>query len=105
MISVAVLYLAFIAGCVIQSIATSIRGSGISVGSSSMVITVMSIPGVGSSEVTMGLTFQHAGLIANEGAKVSPQFSAVKFIVGPFGGLLLILSAENSTRRSALIEL
>jgi glycosyltransferase 2 family protein len=53
----------------------------------------------------MGLTFQHAGLIANEGAKVLLQFSAVNFIVGAFGGLLWILSAEKSTQRSALIEL
>jgi hypothetical protein len=105
MISVALLYSAFVAGCVIQSIATPISRSGISVDSTSMLITVMPIPEWTVREVTMGPTFQHAGLIANEGAKVLLRFSAVNFIVGAFGGLLWILSAEKSTQRSALIEL
>ena len=70
-----------------------------------MLITVMPIPGWTVREVTIGPTIQHAGLIANEGTKVLLRFSAVNFIVGAFGGLLWILSAEKSSQRSALIDL
>jgi hypothetical protein len=104
MISVALLCSAFMAGRVIHSIATPISRSGISVGST-MLITLMPIPGWEVREVTMGRTFQYAGLIANEDAKVLLRFSAVNLIVGAFGGMLWILNAEKSTQRAALIEL
>jgi hypothetical protein len=51
----------------------------------------------------MGLAFGFAGLAANEGVNVSLLFGAVSFIVGAFGGLVWILSAEKAAQGSAPI--
>ena len=63
-----------------------------------MLITMLpiSIAGWGVREATMGLAFGYAGLMANEGVNISLLFGAVSFIVGAFGGLVWIFSAEKS---------
>jgi glycosyltransferase 2 family protein len=43
-------------------------------------------------------------LLANEGVKVSLLFGAVSFIVGAFGGLVWIFSAEKAAQGAAPIE-
>ena len=65
-----------------------------------MLITMMpiSIAGWGVREATMGLAFGFAGLAANEGVNVSLLYGAVFFIVGAFGGLVWILSAEKAAQ-------
>jgi hypothetical protein len=71
-----------------------------------MLITMLpiSIAGWGVREATMGLAFGWAGLMANEGVNVSLLFGAVSFVVGAFGGLVWIFSAEKAERGSAPIE-
>jgi uncharacterized membrane protein YbhN (UPF0104 family) len=64
----------------------------------------VSIAGWGVREATMGLAFGWAGLMTNEGVNVSLLFGAVSFVVGAFGGLVWILSAEKAERGSAPIE-
>jgi hypothetical protein len=49
----------------------------------------------------MGLAFGFAGLAPNEGVNISLLFGAVSFIVGAFGGLVWILSAEKAAQGSA----
>jgi glycosyltransferase 2 family protein len=68
-----------------------------------MLITMLpvSIAGWGVREATMGLAFGYAGLMTNEGVNVSLLFGAVYFIVGAFGGLVWILSAEKAAKNSA----
>ncbi|MFH0299615.1 lysylphosphatidylglycerol synthase transmembrane domain-containing protein [Bradyrhizobium sp. 31Argb] len=65
-----------------------------------MLITMLpiSIAGWGVREASMGLAFGYAGLAANEGVNVSLLFGAVSFIVGAFGGLVWILSAEKKAQ-------
>src|SRR6266513_2096274 len=71
-----------------------------------MLITMLpiSIAGWGVREATMGLAFGYAGLMTNEGVNVSLLFGAVSFIVGAFGGLVWIFSAEKAAQGSAPIE-
>jgi uncharacterized membrane protein YbhN (UPF0104 family) len=71
-----------------------------------MLITMLpiSIAGWGVREATMGLAFGYAGLMTNEGVNVSLLFGAVSFIVGAFGGLVWIFSAEKASRDSAPID-
>jgi hypothetical protein len=71
-----------------------------------MLITMLpiSIAGWGVREATMGLAFGYAGLMTNEGVNVSLLFGAVSFIVGAFGGLVWIFSAEKAAKGSAPIE-
>ncbi len=71
-----------------------------------MLITMLpiSIAGWGVREATMGLAFGYAGLMTNEGINVSLLFGAVSFLVGAFGGLVWIFSAEKAAQGSALIE-
>jgi hypothetical protein len=57
--------------------------SGISVGSTFVLISVILIPGWEVREATIGLS-------ANDGVNVSLLFSAVHLIVDTFGGLLWI---------------
>ncbi len=52
----------------------------------------------------MGLAFGYAGLMTNEGVNVSLLYGAVSFIVGAFGGLVWILSAEKAAQGSAPIK-
>jgi glycosyltransferase 2 family protein len=71
-----------------------------------MLITMLpiSIAGWGVREASMGLAFGYAGLPANEGVNVSLLFGAVSFIVGAFGGLVWILSAEKKSQGDKPIE-
>jgi hypothetical protein len=63
----------------------------------------ISIAGWGVREATMGLAFGYAGLMTNEGVNISLLFGAVSFIVGAFGGLVWIFSAEKAAQGSAPI--
>lgn len=71
-----------------------------------MLITMLpiSIAGWGVREASMGLAFGYAGLPANEGVNVSLLFGGVSFIVGAFGGLVWILSAEKKSQGDKPIE-
>ncbi|GLR85538.1 lysylphosphatidylglycerol synthase transmembrane domain-containing protein [Bradyrhizobium iriomotense] len=95
-----------IAWCVVQSIAAPVSfGETFLLIPPVMLITLMpiSIAGWGVREATMGLAFGFAGLAANEGVNVSLLFGAVSFIVGAFGGLVWIFSAEKAQQGSAPI--
>jgi uncharacterized membrane protein YbhN (UPF0104 family) len=95
-----------IAWCVVQSIAAPVVFSQIfQLVPPVMLITMLpiSIAGWGVREATMGLAFGYAGLITNEGVNVSLLFGAVSFIVGAFGGLVWIFSAEKAAQGSAPI--
>jgi uncharacterized membrane protein YbhN (UPF0104 family) len=96
-----------IAWCVVQSIAAPVLfGQVFQLIPPVMLITMLpiSIAGWGVREATMGLAFGYAGLMANEGINVSLLFGAVTFIVGAFGGLVWIFSAEKAAQGSAPIE-
>ena len=95
-----------IAWCVVQSIAAPVGfGQIFLLIPPVMLITMMpiSIAGWGVREATMGLAFGFAGLAANEGVNVSLLYGAVSFIVGAFGGLVWIFSAEKAQQGSAAI--
>jgi glycosyltransferase 2 family protein len=96
-----------IAWCVVQSI-TALVGFGqiFQLIPPVMLITMLpiSIAGWGVREATMGLAFGYAGLMTNEGVNVSLLFGAVSFIVGAFGGLVWIVSAEKAAQGTAPIE-
>lgn len=64
-----------------------------------MLITMMpiSIAGWGVREATMMVAFGYAGLAQTDGTVVSILFGTISFIVGCVGGLVWILSAENSS--------
>jgi hypothetical protein len=51
----------------------------------------------------MGLAFGYAGLATSEGVNVSLLFGAIYFIVGAFGGLVWIFSAEKAAQGAAPI--
>ena len=96
-----------IAWCVVQSIAAPVVFSQIfQLVPPVMLITMLpiSIAGWGVREATMGLAFGYAGLMTNEGVNVSLLFGAVSFIVGAFGGLVWIFSAEKAAQGSAPIQ-
>ncbi len=96
-----------IAWCVVRSIAAPVGfGETFQIIPPVMLITMLpiSIAGWGVREATMGLAFGFAGLMANEGVNVSLLFGAVSFIVGAFGGLVWIFSAEKAAQGSAPIE-
>lgn len=96
-----------IAWCVIMSIAAPVGfGEIFQIIPPVMLITMLpiSIAGWGVREATMGLAFGFAGLMTTEGVNVSLLFGAVSFMVGGFGGLVWILSAEKAARGSAPIE-
>ena len=95
-----------IAWCVVQSIAAPVGfDQTFLLIPPVMLITMLpiSIAGWGVREATMGLAFGYAGLMTNEGINVSLLFGAVSFIVGAFGGLVWIFSAEKAAQRSAPI--
>jgi glycosyltransferase 2 family protein len=97
-----------IAWCVVRSIAAPVRfGQVFQLIPPVMLITMMpiSIAGWGVREATMGLAFGYAGLLASEGVNVSLLFGAVSFLVGAFGGLVWIFSAEKAAKGSAPIAL
>jgi uncharacterized membrane protein YbhN (UPF0104 family) len=96
-----------IAWCVVQSIAAPVVFSQIfQLVPPVMLITMLpiSIAGWGVREATMGLAFGYAGLMTNEGVNVSLLFGAVSFVVGAFGGLVWIFSAEKAAQGSVPIE-
>jgi glycosyltransferase 2 family protein len=96
-----------IAWCVVNSIAAPVLFSEIfQLVPPVMLITMLpiSIAGWGVREASMGLAFGYAGLMANEGVKVSLLFGAVSFIVGAVGGLLWIFSAEKAAQGAVPIQ-
>jgi uncharacterized membrane protein YbhN (UPF0104 family) len=96
-----------IAWCVVQSIASPVVFSQIfQLVPPVMLITMLpiSIAGWGVREATMGLAFGYAGLMTNEGINISLLFGAVSFMVGAFGGLVWIFSAEKAAQVSAPIQ-
>jgi hypothetical protein len=96
-----------IAWCVVQSIAAPVAfGQIFQLIPPVMLITMLpiSIAGWGVREATMGLAFGYAGLMTNEGINVSLLYGAVSFIVGAFGGLVWIFSAEKAAQGTAPIE-
>jgi uncharacterized membrane protein YbhN (UPF0104 family) len=96
-----------IAWCVVQSIAAPVAFSQIfQLVPPVMLITMLpiSIAGWGVREATMGLAFGYAGLMTNEGVNISLLFGAVSFMVGAFGGLVWIFSAEKAAKGAAPIE-
>ena len=96
-----------IAWCVVQSIAAPVGfGQIFQLIPPVMLITMLpiSIAGWGVREATMGLAFGYAGLMTNEGINISLLFGAVSFMVGAFGGLVWIFSAEKAARGAAPIE-
>jgi glycosyltransferase 2 family protein len=98
---------AVIAWCVVRSIAAPVLfGQIFQLVPPVMLITMLpiSIAGWGLREATMGLAFGYAGLVTNEGVNVSLLFGCVSFIVGAFGGLVWIFSAEKRAKGAAPIE-
>ncbi|TAI61957.1 lysylphosphatidylglycerol synthase transmembrane domain-containing protein [Bradyrhizobium sp. Leo170] len=96
-----------IAWCVVQSISAPLLFSQIfQLVPPVMLITMLpiSIAGWGVREASMGLAFGYAGLAVNEGVNVSLLFGAVSFIVGAFGGLVWILSAEKKAQGDKPID-
>jgi uncharacterized membrane protein YbhN (UPF0104 family) len=96
-----------IAWCVVRSIAAPVLfGQIFQLIPPVMLITMVpiSIAGWGLRETAMGLAFGYAGLMTNEGVNVSLLFGAVSFIVGAFGGLVWVFSAEKAAQGSAPIE-
>jgi hypothetical protein len=96
-----------IAWCVVQSIAAPVAfGQIFQLVPPVMLITMLpiSMAGWGVREATMGLAFGYAGLMTNEGVNVSLLLGAVSFLVGAFGGLVWIFSAEKAAQDSAPIE-
>jgi uncharacterized membrane protein YbhN (UPF0104 family) len=96
-----------IAWCVVQSIAAPVLfGQIFQLVPPVMLITMLpiSIAGWGVREATMGLAFGYAGLMPNEGVNISLLLGAVSFIVGAFGGLVWILSAEKAAQGGAPIQ-
>ena len=92
-----------VAWCVVRSIAAPVLfGQVFQLIPPVMLITMMpiSIAGWGVREATMGLAFGYAGLMTSEGVNVSLLFGAVSFIVGAFGGLVWIFSAEKAAKDS-----
>jgi uncharacterized membrane protein YbhN (UPF0104 family) len=96
-----------IAWCVVQSIAAPVAfGQIFQLIPPVMLITMLpiSIAGWGVREATMGLAFGYAGLMTNEGINISLLYGAVSFIVGAFGGLVWIFSAEKAAQGVAPIK-
>jgi uncharacterized membrane protein YbhN (UPF0104 family) len=96
-----------IAWCVVRSIAAPVLfGQIFQLVPPIILITMLpiSIAGWGVREATMGLAFGYAGLATAEGVNVSLLFGGVSFIVGAFGGLVWIFSAEKRAQGSAPIK-
>ncbi len=96
-----------IAWCVVQSIAAPVGfDQTFLLIPPVMLVTMLpiSIAGWGVREATMGLAFGYAGLVTNEGVNISLLYGAVSFIVGAFGGLVWILSAEKAAKDTEQVE-
>ena len=95
-----------IAWCVVRSIAAPVLfGQIFQLIPPVILITMLpiSIAGWGVREATMALAFGYAGLGTAEGVNVSLLLGGVSFIVGAFGGLVWIFSAEKRAQGSAPI--
>ncbi len=95
-----------IAWCVVESIAAPVAfGQVFQLIPPVMLITMLpiSIAGWGVREATMGLAFGYAGLMTNEGINISLLYGAVSFIVGAFGGLVWVFSAEKASKGAMAI--
>jgi uncharacterized membrane protein YbhN (UPF0104 family) len=98
---------AVIAWCVVRSIAAPVLfGQVFQLVPPVMLITMLpiSIAGWGVREATMGLAFGYAGLATAEGVNVSLLFGCVSFIIGAFGGLVWIFSAEKRAQGATPIK-
>jgi len=96
-----------IAWCVVQSIAAPVAfGQVFQLIPPVMLITMLpiSIAGWGVREATMGLAFGYAGLMTNEGINISLLYGAVSLIVGAFGGLVWVFSAEKASKGGLAIQ-
>ncbi len=96
-----------VAWCVVQSIAAPVVfGQIFQLVPPVMLITMLpiSIAGWGVREATMGLAFGYAGLVTSEGVNISLLYGAVTFLVGAFGGLVWVFSAEKAAQGSAPIQ-
>jgi hypothetical protein len=96
-----------IAWCVVRSIAAPVVfGQIFQLVPPVMLITMLpiSIAGWGVRETAMGLAFGYAGLVVNEGVNISLLLGVVSFLVGAFGGLVWIFSAEKRAQGSAPIQ-
>jgi hypothetical protein len=96
-----------IAWCVVQSIAAPVAfGQIFQLVPPVMLITMLpiSIAGWGVREATMALAFGYAGLLPNEGVNISLLYGAVTFLVGAFGGLVWVFSAEKAAQGATPIE-
>ncbi len=96
-----------IAWCVVQSITAPVTfGQTFLLIPPVMLITMLpiSIAGWGVREATMGLAFGYAGLLTYEGINISLLYGAVSFMVGAFGGLVWIFSAEKAAKGPVPIE-
>jgi hypothetical protein len=92
------------AWCVARAIAAPIMfGQALQLVPPVLLITMLpvSIAGWGLRETAMGLAFGYAGLPTSEGVSISLLFGAVYFIVGAFGGLVWVFSAEKAAKGSA----
>src|SRR3954453_16088697 len=95
-----------LAWCVVRSIAAPVVFSQIfQLVPPVMLITMLpiSIAGWGVRETAMGLAFGYAGLAANEGVNISLLLGIVSFLVGAFGGLVWVFSAEKRAQGAAPI--
>jgi uncharacterized membrane protein YbhN (UPF0104 family) len=96
-----------IAWCVVRSITAPVAfGQIFLLVPPVMLITMLpiSIAGWGVREASMALAFGYAGLLPNEGVNISLLYGAVTFLVGAFGGLVWIFSAEKAAQGAAPIE-
>ncbi|WP_407155595.1 lysylphosphatidylglycerol synthase transmembrane domain-containing protein [Bradyrhizobium sp. STM 3557] len=87
-----------IAWCAVRSIAASASFEQIFMLTPPIMLITMlpiSIAGWGVREATMMVAFGYAGLSPADGTVVSILYGAVYFIVGAFGGLVWIFSAEK----------
>jgi uncharacterized membrane protein YbhN (UPF0104 family) len=96
-----------VAWCVVQSIAAPALFAEIfQLVPPVMLITMLpiSIAGWGVRETTMALAFGYAGLAPNEGVNISLLLGVVSFLVGAFGGLVWIFSAEKAAQGSEPVK-
>jgi glycosyltransferase 2 family protein len=99
---------AVIAWCVARSIAAPVLlEQALLLVPPVMLITMVpiSIAGWGLREASMGLAFGYAGLPTSDGVDVSLLFGAVYFVVGAFGGLVWIASAERAAKNAESVEI
>jgi glycosyltransferase 2 family protein len=96
-----------IAWCVVRSIAAPVLfGETFQLVPPVMLITMLpiSIAGWGVRETSMALAFGYAGLSANECVNISLLLGVISFLVGAFGGLVWIFSAEKAAQGSHPIK-